>query len=199
MCIRSGSVGQVSYRDSRVPCRRRHSYSGISPLRFPFVFLVACCLVFILSSALRVSFMFGNLSVVRCYRYRLRCSCSSCRYLLRCVAPSFLVAPFLRSCVIVIVLAFRRSLVRVRCVVIVSFVRLVRVWFRRFSCYFALALRFVSEYRLSSGFSISVAFVSSFVIVSVSSSCRDFVVVYCTDESFVCPFVFPLVEVPRFL
>ena len=63
MCIRSGLVGQVSYRDSGVSCRRRHSYSGISMLRIPLVFVVAHCLVSVLSSVLRVIFVFGIPSV----------------------------------------------------------------------------------------------------------------------------------------
>ena len=99
MCIRSGPVGQVSYRDSGAPCRRRHSYSGISTLRFPLVFVAAHCLVSVLSSVLRVIVVFGIFFVVRAfshYRYRLRCS------------RSLLVAAFLRSCVIMRVLAFRR-------------------------------------------------------------------------------------------
>ena len=71
-CIRSGTVGQVSYRDSGVPCRRRHSYSGISTLRFPLIFVDAQCLILVLSSVLRVIVVFGIFFVVRvrCYRYR---------------------------------------------------------------------------------------------------------------------------------
>ena len=65
VCIRSGPVGQVSYRESEAPCRRRHSYSGISTLHFSLVFFVARCLVFVLSSAFRVIVVFGILSVVR--------------------------------------------------------------------------------------------------------------------------------------
>ena len=81
MCIRSGLVGQVSYRDPGATCRRRHSYSGISTLRFPLVFVVARCLAFVPSSALRVIVVFGIVSVVR----------------VRCTPLSFLVAsPFVR-------------------------------------------------------------------------------------------------------
>ena len=129
MSVRSGSVGQVSYRDSGVPCRRRHPYSGIPTLRFPLVFVVARCLVFVPSSAVRVSVMFGIPSFfrVRCYRYRLRS-----------VACSFLVAPFLRSCVWSFCLyrsCFCVSSFVGSCsfVVIVSVVRLVHVWLYRFS------------------------------------------------------------------
>ena len=79
MCIRSDIVGQVSYRDSGAPCRRRHLYSGISTLLFPLVFVVARCLVFVPSSALRVIVVFGIFSVVRGF----------CRYRSCCVSLSF--------------------------------------------------------------------------------------------------------------
>ena len=78
MCMRSGPVEQLSYRDSGAPCRRRHSYSGISTLRFPLVFVLSRFLVFVPSSALRVIVVIGIFSVVRAfcrYQYRLRCSC----------------------------------------------------------------------------------------------------------------------------
>ena len=65
MCIRSGPVGQVPYRDSGAPCRRRHSYSVISTLRFPLVFFVAHFLVSVASSAWRMFDLFRNLFVVR--------------------------------------------------------------------------------------------------------------------------------------
>ena len=58
MCIRSGPVGRVSYRDS-----------GISTLRFPLVFVVAHCFVSAPSSAIRMLVVFRILFVV----VRARC------------------------------------------------------------------------------------------------------------------------------
>ena len=67
MVIRSGPEGQVSYRDSGAPCRRRHSYLGISTLRFSLVFVVARSLGFVPSSAFCVIVVFGIFSVVRAF------------------------------------------------------------------------------------------------------------------------------------
>ena len=75
-----GSIGQVSYRDSHAPRRRKHAYSGISTLDFSLVLFVVRCLVFVSSSP-------RDHRRVR----RVRCSCPL-------FASSFLVAAFLRSC-----------------------------------------------------------------------------------------------------
>ena len=66
MCIRSGPVGQVSYRDSGAPYRRRHSYSGISTLRFPLVFVVARCFVSVPSPTMRMFVLVVSLSFFVC-------------------------------------------------------------------------------------------------------------------------------------
>ena len=92
MCIRSGPVGQVSYRDSGAPYRRRHSYSVISTLRFPLVFVAAHCFSSAPSSAMRMFVVFRILFVV----VRARCVVIVFR-LSRFVRSGL--RRFLRSCV----------------------------------------------------------------------------------------------------